>query len=146
MIMANGYNSCQFVGNLGADPELWVASNGNQLLKLRLACTESYVDKNNVRQEKTEWVNITLFGKRAEGLAKILNKGDRIFVEGSLHTSSYEKDGVKKYTTEVNVRNVILCGSKRSGEEGAKRPSTAPAAAGENFGDDYPNGDDAIPF
>jgi single-strand DNA-binding protein len=115
--MAEGLNKVMLLGNLGADPELRVTQGGQAVLKLRLATTESYLDRNNTLQEKTEWHSVTMWGKRAEALAKILNKGDRIFVEGGLRTSSYEKNGEKRYSTEVNATNVILNGSGRPKEE-----------------------------
>jgi single-strand DNA-binding protein len=168
--MAEGLNRVMLLGNLGADPELRVTAGGQAVLKLRIATTESYLDRNNTRQEKTEWHSVTMWGKRGEALAKILTKGDRIFVEGGLRTSSYEKDGEKRYRTEVNATNVILGGrgggganreeggggytrSDRSGgarnEKAASPPSREPASAPppEDFGD-YGGGgsDDDIPF
>lgn len=113
--MAEGLNKVLLLGNLGADPELRVTPGGQAILKLRLATTETYLDKANVRQERTEWHSITVWGKRGEALAKILTKGSSIFVEGGLRTSSYEKDGEKRYRTEIVANNIILAGSKRSG-------------------------------
>ena len=122
--MADGLNKVMLLGNLGADPELRTTQQGTAILKLRIATTESYLDKNNVRQERTEWHQCTLWGKRGEALSKFLKKGDRIFVEGSLRTTSYEKNGEKRYSTEVNVLNVILAGGgKREG--GEERQSSA---------------------
>ena len=111
--MAEGLNRVLLLGNLGADPELKVTQGGQAVLKLRLATTESYLDKSNTRQERTEWHSITVWGRRGEALAKILAKGRSIFVEGSLRTSSYEKDGEKRYRTEVIANNIILAGSGR---------------------------------
>jgi single-strand DNA-binding protein len=91
--MAEGLNRVMLLGNLGADPELRVTPGGQAVLKLRLATNESYVDRNNVRQERTEWHRVTVWGRRAEALGKILQKGDSLFVEGRLQTSSYEKKG-----------------------------------------------------
>ena len=113
--MAEGLNRVMLLGNLGADPDLKVTAGGQAVLKLRLATTETYLDKANARQERTEWHSITVWGKRGEALAKILSKGSSIFVEGSLRTSSYEKDGEKRYRTEINANNIILAGGKRSG-------------------------------
>jgi single-strand DNA-binding protein len=161
--MAEGLNKVMLFGNLGADPELRVTPGGQSILKLRLATTESYLDRNNTRQERTEWHSITLWGKRGEALAKFLGKGDRIFVEGSLRTSSYEKNGEKRYRTEVIANNVILGGGGRRGDRpadaggggapqrgggGAPPESTeAPPSGGAAPADDYGyGGDDDIPF
>src|SRR5215467_11754089 len=114
--MAEGLNKVLLLGNLGADPELRVTPGGQAILKLRLATTESYLDKNNTRQERTEWHSITVWGKRGEALSKILSKGSSIFVEGSLRTSSYEKNGEKRYSTEIVANNIILAGGRRGGE------------------------------
>jgi len=108
--MAEGLNKVMLLGNLGADPELKMTQGGQSVLKLRLATTETYLDKNQTRQEKTEWHSVTMWGKRGEALAKFLTKGERIFVEGSLRTSSYEKNGEKRYSTEINATNIILAG------------------------------------
>jgi single-strand DNA-binding protein len=160
--MAEGLNRVMLLGNLGADPELKVTQGGQALLKLRLATTETYLDKNNTRQERTEWHSVTMWGKRGEALAKFLTKGERIFVEGRLQTSSYEKDGEKRYRTEVIATNLILGGrGKGSGDQpyegggGERRapaaprrdaPAAAPAdPAFDDFGGD-PGGGDDIPF
>lgn len=146
--MTDGYNRVQVLGNLGADPELRASSGGTAVLKMRIACSESYLDKNRQRQERTEWVNVVVFGKRAEGLAKCLSKGSRVFVEGSLRTSSYEKNGEKRYRTEVNALNVVLCDSRRGATaQGATEQDATDfgneldAATGGSGG-----GDDDFPF
>jgi single-strand DNA-binding protein len=114
--MAEGLNRVMLLGNLGADPELRVTPGGQAVLKLRLATNESYVDRNNVRQERTEWHRVTIWGRRAEALGKILQKGDSLFVEGRLQTSSYEKNGEKRYSTEVVANNIVLPGGRGRGE------------------------------
>ena len=162
--MAEGLNKVMLLGNLGADPELKMTQSGQAVLKLRLATTETYLDKNQTRQERTEWHSVTLWGKRGEALAKFLQKGERIFVEGSLRTSSYEKNGEKRYSTEINATNIILAGrGKGAGDEmgggggyerrpapqaQAPRASAAPQAApADDFGDyGGGGGDDEIPF
>ncbi len=117
--MAEGLNRVMLIGNLGADPDLKVTPGGQAILKLRLATNESYLDRNNVRQERTEWHRVTVWGRRAEALGKILQKGDSLFVEGRLQTSSYEKNGEKRYSTEVVANNIVLPGRGR-GEGGGR--------------------------
>ena len=138
--MSAGINRVMLLGNLGADPELRMTNGGQAVLNLRLATSETYLDRNKVRQEKTEWHNVTLWGKRAEALAKILSMGARIFVEGSNRTSSYEKDGQKHYRTDVVARNVVLCGGKGRARPEDERFNDEQQPAG-----DY-EGDDEIPF
>ena len=116
--MPEGLNRVMLLGNLGADPELRVTPGGQAVLKLRLATNESYLDKNNVRQERTEWHRVTVWGRRAEALGKFLQKGDSLFIEGRLQTSSYDKNGEKRYSTEVIATNIVLPGRGRG--EGAR--------------------------
>jgi single-strand DNA-binding protein len=117
--MAEGLNRVMLLGNLGADPDLKVTPGGQAVLKLRLATNESYLDRNQVRQERTEWHRVTVWGRRAEALGKILQKGDSVFIEGRLSTSSYEKNGEKRYSTEVVANNIVLPGRGRGEAAGA---------------------------
>jgi single-strand DNA-binding protein len=164
--MAEGLNRVMLLGNLGADPELRMTNGGQAVLKIRLATSETYLDRNKVRQERTEWHSVVVWGKRAEALAKFLTKGSRIFVEGGIRTSSYDdKDGNKRYKTEVVANNIILSGSGGGGRgggggggggggsrgsEGPGPGDDAPAAGGGGGGysdADYGGGgDDEIPF
>jgi single-strand DNA-binding protein len=147
--MAEGLNRVMLFGNLGADPELRVTPGGQAILKLRLATNESYLDKNNVRQERTEWHRVTVWGRRAEALGKILTKGDSIFIEGRLQTSSYEKNGEKRYSTEIVANNIVLpgrgrgegAGAPRGGVEGggAPRRDAATRGGGGGGGGDAPS-------
>ncbi len=117
--MAEGLNRVMLLGNLGADPELRMTSGGQAVLKLRLATAETYLDRNRNRQERTEWHSVVVWGKRAEALGKILSKGSRLFVEGSLRTSSYDdRDGNKRYKTEIVANNIILSGRGGGGGGG----------------------------
>lgn len=162
--MAEGLNKVMLLGNLGADPELRMTPNGQAVLKLRLATSESYMDRNRQRQERTEWHSVVIWGKRAEALSRILAKGSRIFIEGGLRTSSYDdRDGNKRYRTEIVASNVLLQG--RGGGGGSRDSYDAPAPGdygGGGGGSDYgapsappasqdsamgpPPDDDDIPF
>jgi single-strand DNA-binding protein len=134
--MAEGLNRVMLLGNLGADPELRTTSGGQSVLKLRLATSETYLDKNRQRQEKTEWHSVVIWGKRAEALSKILSKGSRLFVEGGLRTSSYEdREGVKRYKTEIVANNVLLQGG-RGGSGGGGGGGRADSEGGGNIGGD----------
>ena len=134
--MSDGINRVTLLGNLGADPELRQTNSG-AVLNLRLATTETWIDKNKEKQERTDWHSVTLWGKRGEALAGILRKGSQLLVEGRLSTSSYEKDGQKRYKTEVVATNIVLVGGKPRTGDGA--PAAAPA--GSSYGEDDP-----IPF
>ena len=99
--MAEGMNKVIVMGNLGQDPELRSTQGGASVMTLSLAINESYLDANKERQQRTEWVRVVVWGKRAEGLARILRKGSTIIVEGALRTTSYDdkKTGEKLYKT-----------------------------------------------
>lgn len=139
--MPEGLNRVLLLGNLGADPELRMTGGGQAVLKLRLATSDSYLDKDKQRQERTEWHSVVVWGKRAEGLARLLKKGERILVEGALRTTSYEKEGQKRYSTEIVASNVLLNGGSRDGA----RPSTPAAAKAATTATDGEDDDD-IPF
>ncbi len=162
--MADGLNKVMLLGNLGADPELRFTQGGQPVLNLRVATTESYLDKDKVRQERTEWSNVVIWGKRGEALAPILHKGSQVFIEGRLASSSYDdRDGVKRYKTEVVCTNIILAGVKRTdgearpaapagGQQAASSPAARPARAAtappvaEPVGGYGGGSDDDIPF
>lgn len=117
--MAYGINRVILAGNLGADPDLRHTQSGQAVLNLRMATTEPYFDKNGEKKERTDWHSVSLWGKRAEGLASLLHKGSRILVEGRLQTSSYDdREGVKRYKTEVIATNVVLLDKRSGGGEG----------------------------
>lgn len=135
-----GLNRVTLLGNLGAQPELRMTQSGQAVLNLRLATSETYLDKDKKRVERTEWHSVIIWGKRAEALAKILTKGSRILVEGRLQTTNFEgKDGSKRYKTEVVATELLLQG----GGGGDKRKEN-PAQSSGSFSE--PADDDDIPF
>jgi single-strand DNA-binding protein len=142
--MAEGLNRVMLLGNLGDDPELRQTQGGQAVLNIRLATTESYLDRDKVRKERTDWHTVVVWGNRAEGLSKILRKGSSIFVEGSLRTSSFEgRDGQKRYKTEVNAIKILLTGNgggggQRGGGYDATRPEEPEDQKDPFDGDDVP--------
>jgi single-strand DNA-binding protein len=116
------------LGNLGADPEL-TQTAGGPLLRMRLATTEVYFDKEKKRQERTEWHTVKTWGKRAEGLSKILSKGTRVCVKGRLETSSYDKEGHKHYRTDIVANDIFLHGGG-GGNGMMRRAPEAPSSSG----------------
>ena len=121
----SGLNRVMLFGNLGSEPELHTTPNGLPVLEMRLATNEVYFDKDQNRQERTEWHNVVMFGSRATALSKFLSKGSRVLVEGRLRTSNFEKDGVKRHKTEV-VASDLCFGQTRAGIA-SSRPAAAPA-------------------
>lgn len=145
-----GVNKAILIGNLGADPELKETKDGQPVLRLRVATTERYRDKDGETQERTEWHSVTVWGKRGEALHKILAKGRSIYVEGRIQTRSWEKDGDKRYSTEINAVDIQLLGggSKREdGDRDAPREQRATREQGRarRVEADMPD-DDEIPF
>jgi len=145
-------NKVILVGNLGRDAELRYTPGGAAVATLNLATTEVWNDRNNQRQEKTEWHRIVLWGKQAESLQEYLTKGKQIYVEGRLQTRQWDdKDGNKKYTTEIKADRITLLGGGGGGGRGASmdRGSAVTAHAGGGGGDEPPMEpitDDDIPF
>jgi single-strand DNA-binding protein len=102
--MARGINRVILIGNVGGDPETRYMPNGNAVTNITLATTDSWKDKQTGQlQERTEWHRVVLFGKVAEIAGEYLRKGSQCYIEGRLQTREWEKDGVKRYTTEIVV-------------------------------------------
>jgi single-strand DNA-binding protein len=146
-------NKVILVGNLGRDAELRYTPGGAPVATLNLATTEVWNDKGGQRQERTEWHRVVLWGKTAESLSEYLTKGKQIYIEGKLQTRQWDdKDGNKRYTTEVRGdRVVLLSGGAGAGGGARQQPRAAGAMAG--HGPDEPMGepvseltDDDIPF
>jgi single-strand DNA-binding protein len=159
--MAGSVNKVILVGNLGKDPEVRKLNNGDPVVNLSVATSESWRDKQTgERKEKTEWHRVVIFN---ENIAKVaeqyLKKGSTVYIEGQLQTRKYEQNGVEKYSTEVVLQKyrgeLTMLGGKGGGEgksyedegggfggagAGKKRVASGPA---ESFSQDL---DDEIPF
>lgn len=106
-----GINKVTLIGNLGADPEVRKTANQQTVTQFSLATSESWINKEGERQEKTEWHRIVVWGKLAETCAKHLAKGRQVFIEGRLQTRSWETEqGQKRFTTEVIANQVLFLG------------------------------------
>ncbi|AIR89201.1 single-stranded DNA-binding protein [Pseudomonas cremoricolorata] len=102
--MARGVNKVILVGTCGQDPQTRYLPNGNAVTNLSLATSEQWTDKQSGQKvERTEWHRVSLFGKVAEIAGQYLRKGSQCYIEGKLQTREWEKDGVKRYTTEIIV-------------------------------------------
>jgi single-strand DNA-binding protein len=120
-----GVNKVILLGNLGKDPEVRVFEGGTKKASFSLATGETFLDKNGQRQERTEWHNVVFWGNIVDVIEKYLKKGNQIYIEGRITTRSYDdKDGQKKYITEIVGQNMTLLGGKPSG--GGDSGNTAP--------------------
>lgn len=107
----SGVNKVILVGRLGSEPES-KSVNDTTVTNFSVATSESWKDKNGEKQEKTEWTRVVAWGKTAELCAKYLNKGKQVYLEGKLQTRSWDdKEGNKRYTTEVMANNIQFLGS-----------------------------------
>jgi single-strand DNA-binding protein len=141
--MARGINKVILIGNLGADPEMKYTAGGTAICKFRIATTEVFKDRDGNQQERTEWHRVVAWAKLAEICGQYLSKGKQVYVEGSLRTSSWDdQDGNKRYTTEINARDVQFLGGGAGGGSG----SGGGHGGGDDFGGPPPMGDDDIPF
>jgi single-strand DNA-binding protein len=100
-------NKVQLIGYLGANPETRYTPDGEAVARVRIATSETW-KKNGEKHEKTEWHNVVFFGKLAEIADKYLKRGSLIYVEGRLHTRSWDKDGETRYTTEIVVESMKM--------------------------------------
>ena len=142
-------NKVILVGNLGRDAELRYTPGGAAVATLNLATTEVWNDKQNQRQEKTEWHRVVLWGKQAESLQEYLTKGKQIYVEGRLQTRQWDdKDGNKRYTTEIKADRVTLLGGGGAGRGGGMERGATHAGGGgmDDHAPMEPITDDDIPF
>lgn len=141
------------IGNLGADPEVRYAPNGNAITSIRVATSETWKDKQTgEKQERTEWHKITLFTRLGEIAAQFLKKGSRVYVEGSLRTNKWQdQSGNDRYTTDIIASSMQMLDGKGAGgsaqfdsappaenRSNVSNSSPVPAMAEEEFDDDIP--------
>jgi len=164
--VSRSLNKVTLIGNLGSDPEVRSTTGGNRVATFSLATSRSWSGASGERQEKTEWHRCVVWNSKASTLAdiveKYVHKGDKLYVEGRIEYRQWQdKDGQTKYTTEINVRELIMLGGPRGGGDAdgdmpPARASRAPAAkakagtGGDESFEDFPEAlqdqDDDLPF
>ena len=152
--MARGINKVILIGNLGRDPETRYSQGGNPVTNFSIATSENWRDRQSgEQQERTEWHNVVCFGRLAEIAGEYLKKGSKVFIEGSLRTSSWEQDGQKRYRTEIMARDMQMLDSRGAGQGtsdfGQSATPSAPAASQaepQPAPANFDNFDDDIPF
>mgnify|MGYP000592439312 FL=1 len=136
-------NKVILIGNLGKDPDVRQTNSGLSVCNLRIATNER-VKKGDEWQDHTEWHSVVLFGKTAETAGRFLHKGKQVYIEGRLRTTSYEKDGVEKWSTEIVCDNMRLIGSK--GDDAGGGQSNGGSYGGGRGGSYGGGGDSGVPF
>ena len=147
--MASGVNKCILIGRLGKDPDVRYTSNGGAVANFNLATNESWTDKAGQKQERTEWHRIVVWGKLGELCGQYLSKGRQAYVEGRLQTRDWtDKDGNKRYTTEIVAQNIQFLGGSagqgQSASAGGSPDFVPPPSDGPDMGGD--SGGDEVPF
>ena len=131
-------NKVMLIGNVGVDPEYKTTATGTAVVSLTLATNEKWTDKQGAKQEKTEWHRVAMFNKLAELANQYVKKGSKIYIEGKITTSTYEKNGEKRYSTEIIANSMQFLDSKPKDSEPRQH-----AQSNSQFGDDF---NDDIPF
>lgn len=133
--MAEGLNKVLLIGNLGQNPEIRYTQSGQAVLSLRMATNERFKNRDGEWQDRTEWHTVVVWGKRAEGLNRVVSKGTHLFIEGRLQTRSWEdKQGQKRYTTEIVAREIILLGRRGGGGDAGGPPPPGDDDLGGGYG------------
>ena len=128
-------NKVILIGNLGANPELRQTSSGTPVTELRIATNETWKDSSGATQTRTEWHRIVVWGRQAENVARYLSKGRSVYVEGRLQTREWtDKEGQKRYTTEIVASNVVFlqggAGGGGGGNDGPPPPNDSDFGGG----------------
>ena len=120
-------NKVILIGNLGRDPETRYLPNGDAVANISVATTETWKDKSGEKQEKTEWHRVTLYRRLGEIAGEYLKKGSQVYIEGRIEYREYEKDGQKRYATDVIASEMKMLGSRPGGGEPSDRDGGAPS-------------------
>ncbi len=147
-----GINRVTLIGNLGKDSEMRYLPDGKAIASFSIAVSESWKNKEGQKQEHTEWLNITAFGRLAEICSEYLHKGSKVYIEGKIKTDKYEKDGITRYSTKIIANQMQMLDSKSDGgiAEGYQKPQqtqqTQKTKTQHNYNTGADKFDDDIPF
>lgn len=140
-------NKVMLIGNLGKDPELRYTTSGQAVASFSLATSEKFKNKSGESEERTEWHRVTLWGKLAEIAGEYLSKGKTIYIEGRLQTREWaDRDGNKRYTTEIVGDRMQMLGGKGEGSSGGGAGRRSGGTETTVSYDEPPFQDDDIPF
>ena len=140
-------NKVILLGNLGKDPDLRYTPSGKAVATFSLATSERWTSQDGQKQENTTWHNIVAWGKQAETMKEYLSKGRQVYIEGRIANRSYDdKDGNKKYISEVVVQSFSFVGNKGSSGNGGGQTAPAEPAAETAANAGSSQSDDDLPF
>ena len=143
----SGINKVILVGNLGQDPDVKYTAGGTAVTTLSIATSESWKDKDTGNeQERTEWHRVVLWRRLAEIAGEYLKKGSKVYIEGSLQTRKWEQDGVTRYTTEINARDIQFLDSRGSSNNSDAYDQSPPESQEPQDVSQSSIEDDDIPF
>ena len=145
--MARGYHKTIIKGNLGKDPEVKHFDSGNSVASFSVAVSDSFKNKDGEFVEQTEWYNVVVWGKLTEVVEKYLSKGDSVLIEGRMKTRSYDdKNGDKRYVTELNATEINMLGGKPEGESRDANVSKRDANVANRDANEGVDQEDDLPF
>jgi single-strand DNA-binding protein len=131
-------NKAILIGNLGADPEMRYTQSGTAVANFNIATTETWVKDGN-KEERTEWHRIVAFARLGEICGEYLSKGSKVYIEGRIQTRQWDdKDGVKRYTTEIVAREMKMLSPKNQGSQDGSFSHEEPPVAEPVMGEDVP--------
>ena len=141
-----GINKVIVIGNLGQDPDVKYTKAGKAVANLSVAVNEQWKDRDGVKQERVEWIKCVIWGAMADIAKQYLRKGDAVYFEGKLQTRQWEdRSGNKRYTTEVQVLEMRMLGSRQNGQQEPTRQDEQKNSAG-GWPDEEQKEDGDVPF
>ena len=140
-------NKAIIIGNLGRDPEVRYTQSGQAMARFTVATTDTWTDRDNSRQERTEWHNIVVWGKQAETCGQYLSKGRQVYIEGRIEKRKFEdKEGKERYFTHIVAQRVQFLGGAGGGARSGQSFDDGPSGGFDDVGAGSVPPDDDVPF